>query len=659
MRTRLERPLHLLACDPAAKLFVAAVVLLQVILLLALRVSFNAVFVRGEILLLVSEIGAAAVIALAVETTAGKFRAQALVAAWLAVALVCYADTVYYREFQDFPTYAAAGRAKELAVVWDAIPPLMRWYDGLIAFGAAAVAGGVWLSAKGRHGVRHRRERLKGMLLAALLLATPWIINPKLSGPSTGHIWTVGKTGMLVFHAKDGAGGIVRALTKSRVAQPAEVAQVKRALQRYESFGGADRPMRPFGFARGSNVLVIQLESFQRFALGRVVGGRPVAPFLTDLARQNLYFDNFFTQVGEGRTADADLLVNCSLYPTARGVAYADYASSDYACLPSRLAAAGYSTTAFQGMSPDFWNLADMYKKVGFERFLSLNDFRGAERIGLGISDRAFLDRVAKHLATLRRPFYGFVATLTSHTPFDYPELPRNAEFYREGPSRGAAYVNALHYTDAALQTFFAELGKRGVLENTIVVVYGDHQGIGPAASGFEFVTDVSPEDRLGSFLAKTRVPLIIVLPPSLRQPRTVSAAAGEVDVAPTLLHALGFASPPWFFGKSLWSDSPRVEAMRSGAVASGDLLWLPAGEQSECFEAGVATRHERCAAMRSTGDELLRAADVLITANALGALRRSLGSTDTASYAQLGGRCRRGAERAGTGQAALPLRCG
>jgi lipoteichoic acid synthase len=607
---------------PASVLFVGAVVLLQVVLLLVLRISFVAVSPVSELLLLVSEIGVASAIAIAVERAGGRFRVPALVVIWLLIALLCYADTLYYREFQDFPTYAAVGRAKELTTVMDALPPLIRWYDAFIVLGVAGVAAS--LVAVARRQVwapRSGRRSLHGLGVAMLLIATPWIINPKLSGPWTGRIWLVGKTGFLVYHAKDGLDGVIAARTPRPVAQAAELAEVRLALERYGSSDTSAAATRPYGFGRGLNILVVQIESFQQFAIGRVIGGRPVAPFLTALARQNLYFDNFFAQVGEGRTADADLLANCSLYPPARGVAYVDYEASTYACLPRRLAAAGYSTTAFQGMSPDFWNLSDIYKKVGFERFFSLPHFKGAERIGLGVSDRALLDRVAREVTTLKKPFYAFVATLTSHAPFNYAQLPQHPEFFREGRSSGAHYVNALNYTDAALRDFLGELEREGVLENTIVVLYGDHGGIGRSKTGFAFATGVSPEDRLQSFLTYNRVPLIIVLPPHMRQARTVSETGGEVDVAPTILYALGLTTPRWFLGKPLWNESPRVEAMHSGAIASGNRLWLPGGPGSRCFEAGAPTTEARCTQMRGTGAALLRAADILIARNALGKL--------------------------------------
>ncbi len=129
----------------------------------------------------------------------------------------------------------------------------------------------------------------QGHRAGAILLATPWVINPKLSGPSTGRVRTVEKTGFLVYHAKDGLAAALGKSGQSRVAQPAEVAEVRLALRRHDLLGARGTPMRPFGFAPGLNVLVVQVEALQHFAVGRVINGRSVAPFLTTLAKQNLY----------------------------------------------------------------------------------------------------------------------------------------------------------------------------------------------------------------------------------------------------------------------------------------------------------------------------------------------------------------------------------
>ncbi|MCG4787583.1 glycerol phosphate lipoteichoic acid synthase, partial [Roseburia faecis] len=57
-----------------------------------------------------------------------------------------------------------------------------------------------------------------------------------------------------------------------------------------------------FGIAKGRNVIVIHLESFQQFLIDKKINGQEVTPFLNSLYHgQDTYaFSNFFNQVGQG-----------------------------------------------------------------------------------------------------------------------------------------------------------------------------------------------------------------------------------------------------------------------------------------------------------------------------------------------------------------------
>ena len=623
--------------EPATASFVVAVVLLQVLVLLGLGISFEVLGWLAETMLVASSLGVATLLALLLERMAGRFQGVALATAWLVVAFICYVDTLFFRAFRDFPSYAAAARTRELVVVRSAIPPLVQWVDALGALATLAVAVGlVLLAARSRRRTqrsrRPRGEWLLGLALAGVGILAPWIVNSALRGPSHGRLWVAGKVGLLAYHGRDVLSGVQQHFTRGPAPRPGEVARIRHLLERYHALApseqggaaGTGEVLRPPGFARGLNVLLVQMESLQRSIVWRDIGTRPVTPFLRQLALEHLYFDNFFAQVGEGRTADADLLVHCSIYPSARGVAYVDYADADYDCLPRRLAAAGYSTVAFQGMSPDFWNLADMYRKIGFARFVSMLDFPGDEKIGLGVSDQAFLAHVATALDSLKRPFYAYAVTLSNHAPFDDRELPMQRDFFARGGSMGTRYVNMSAYADAALQSFFSELERRRLLDSTMVLVYGDHGALSRSSPGFEVATGIPPGDDVRAFLAENRVPLIVMLPPLIAGSRAarVLAAGGEVDLAPTVLHALGLPVPQWYFGKPLWTAAPRMEVTHSGGVASGDRLWLPSSVEGTCIEAGKRVRVERCAALKSFGPDLLDAADYLISQNALSSLR-------------------------------------
>ena len=68
-----------------------------------------------------------------------------------------------------------------------------------------------------------------------------------------------------------------------------------------------------FGADKGKNVIIIQMESFQNFLIGLKLDGQEITPNMNKLAGENFYYDNFYTMVGSGTTADAEYVVNTSL----------------------------------------------------------------------------------------------------------------------------------------------------------------------------------------------------------------------------------------------------------------------------------------------------------------------------------------------------------
>lgn len=91
-------------------------------------------------------------------------------------------------------------------------------------------------------------------------------------------------------------------------------------------------------------------------------------------------------------------------------------------------------------------------------------------------------------------------------------------------------YDDAIADFDRDLATIVEALKRRGTLGNTLVAVYSDH--------GMRYSTAV-------------RVPLIVRFPGSAPAGR-IAAPVQNLDLAPTLLAALGVEAPPWMEGRSL-----------------------------------------------------------------------------------------------------------
>ncbi|NLW22866.1 MAG: sulfatase-like hydrolase/transferase [Tissierellia bacterium] len=105
------------------------------------------------------------------------------------------------------------------------------------------------------------------------------------------------------------------------------------------------------------------------------------------------------------------------------GYTYERYADNTFYGLPWLLRDYGYTAWVFHGYEKNFWNRAKAYPNQGFQRFISEEDFKYKETIGFGISDAEFFDQSLEYLKELdaldENPFYAFLITLSSHTPYE------------------------------------------------------------------------------------------------------------------------------------------------------------------------------------------------------------------------------------------------
>ena len=161
------------------------------------------------------------------------------------------------------------------------------------------------------------------------------------------------------------------------------------------------------------------------------------------------------------------------------------------------------------------------------------------EFIGMGLSDESFLTQVAEKMQKMEEPFYSFIITLTSHHPFTMDEkyCKINLKEEHKGTLFGD-YINSINYFDTALQKFFNELKEKGLYEDSIFVIYGDHFGIANYNyPDVYFVKELM--DSQYTYMDMLNVPLIIHIP-EMEKAETIETVAGHVDVLPTLLHLLG-----------------------------------------------------------------------------------------------------------------------
>lgn len=256
---------------------------------------------------------------------------------------------------------------------------------------------------------------------------------------------------------------------------------------------------------QGKNVIVIHAESVMNNVLGLEFNGQEVTPTLNKLAKEGMYFSNFYSEVSVGTSSDTELTYNTSLMPTKSGTAFVSYSDRTYNSTPKYLAEKGYYTFSVHANNADFWNRRAMHNNLGYKKFISKSDFEVTPEttIGLGLADKEFFKQVIPKLVKINKKhenWYGTFITLTNHTPFS--DIDKYGEFdvsiketvthedgtqeevvhpYMEGTKLGN-YFKSIHYADAALGEFLEALEQEGLLDNAIFVLYGDHDARLPKA---------------------------------------------------------------------------------------------------------------------------------------------------------------------------------
>lgn len=349
----------------------------------------------------------------------------------------------------------------------------------------------------------------------------------------------------------------------------------------------------------GKNVLVIHAESIQNFVLNASFNGIDVAPNLKRLASEGLYFSNFYSQESVGTSSDTEFTFASSLMPSSSGTVFMNYFDRNYVTTQKKFKEKGYYVFSMHGNNCSFWNRDITHKSLGYDRFYCYKkDYNIDETIGLGLSDKSFFKQSIpkiKEISENNKHFYGTLIMLTNHTPFtdidavsDYKVTKKYKKYneetneeeeveapYLEGTTIGS-YFKSVHYADQALGELMDGLDKEGILDNTVVIIYGDHDNKLKKSEYSKYYNYVAETD---SYLKKgdegytdvdyyfyelnRKVPLIIWSKD--KQLKTeVKDVMGMIDVSPTLGNMFGFKNK-YALGNDIFSVKDNVVVFPSG----------------------------------------------------------------------------------------------
>ena len=470
-----------------------------------------------------------------------------------------------------------------------------------------------------------------GLFVAGLLLALPTL---RLASQNGSEIFVdtnvryevAARIGWLPYHLSDAVGYLS---FKQRQIGVSERQTLIRFFRNSRKKG--DAPSDLFGVAEGQNLILISAESLHAFPIGLNFDGQEIAPRLSAFAEESLQFVNFHDQTHHGTTSDGEFTALQSLHPLAAGTVSLNYDQNRYHGLPAILSEHGYKTISACGADGRVWHMDEMHPRLGFQESLFSDRFPTTKRIGEWLADSELFTHVAPVLEAQKQPFMAFLLTATNHHPFKLPEQYHVLKLGELDGTLVGNYLQSVHLFDESFGEFLDQLRETGLLDTSIVALYGDHQAFLGNHPELAWLLELPGGSAYHHLLVKKKLPFLIRLP-SGKGAGVRTVAGGHLDISPTLLSLLGIENgAEIMLGRDLTTAGESSVIFRDGSFTNGEFYLvnhLGPISNCNCYSAatGAKANCEPLESLRHRALEQLRMSDMVIQGDLIPFLRDAVG---------------------------------
>lgn len=515
---------------------------------------------------------------------------------------ICFINSVYYNNYVSFASFSLLASTKQAVGVADAITKIFEVKDliFLIPIILFFIMNGILKKKKYFEFVSEIEVgKVRAMNTAIAGLVILGFFVSMLTGTDLSRLkkqwnreYVVMQFGIYVYQFND----LISSL-KPQISPLFGIdTATKEFIEYYRNNPNEDTINRYTNIYEGKNILMIHAESIQNWLLGYSINGVEVTPNLNRIAGEGIYFSNFYAQESVGTSSDTEFTINSSLLPASSGTVFVNYWDRKYPYTTQKLLKdKGYYTFSMHGNNCAMWNRSTMYPSLGYDKFYCYTDsYTIDDVVGIGLSDESFFKQsidIIKEIDATYQRYFGTLIMLSNHTPWDdiedhstynvtMPYIdPVTGESkvapYLEGTTMGD-YIKSVNYADAAIGQLMAGLEEQGLLDDTVIVIYGDHDSKLKKSEysrlyNYDPVTDdiksKDSEDYVNvdyyTYELNRRVPLIIWTKEN-RITTKVTQAMGMYDVQPTLGNMFNFYNR-YAMGNDIFNTTENVVIFPDG----------------------------------------------------------------------------------------------
>lgn len=573
---------------------------------------------------------------------------------------LCIGNCIYYSNYISFASVSLLKTAGEMGGYLDAFENIFKFWDLIFLWQIFAI---VFTNRKLKKRnyyeevkkVEVPKTRFLNMIATAVItlgIFATMVTSTDLSrfNKQWNRSYIVMSFGIYTYQAND----IVASIRTTMNEMFGYDEAYKTFREYYESNNGEKEKNKYSNIFEGKNVIAIHGESLQGFLMNLKFNGKELTPNLNKLAREGIYFSNFYSQESVGNSSDSEFTSLTSLLPSSSGTVFMNYFNRDYETILKALKEKDYYTFSMHANNGSAWNRMNAYKYLGYDNFYYYTkDYDIDEVIGLGLSDKSFFKQSVekiKKLDSKKTNWYGTLVMLSNHTPFnaleddtsysvDYITTEKNANGevvevvnkWLEHTKMGN-YLKSAHYADEALGELMKELEEADLLDDTIIMLYGDHdcklkQSEFKKLYESEYYEDVliDKTDTVGyiddfTYELNTKVPFLIWSKDKVgtKYNKEYTDIMGMMDVAPTLANMLG-VNLKYNLGHDYFSNNNHIVVFPDGNWMTKDLYYNASNDSYRQLDLNISVSLDEITKNTEYAEELIKLSNGIITYDLIG----------------------------------------
>ncbi len=306
------------------------------------------------------------------------------------------------------------------------------------------------------------------------------------------------------------------------------------------------------GYFEGKNLIVIMMESVNEIFINP-----EYYPTFYKLYTEGWSFSNNYSPRNSCATGNNEMSGLTSLYTIYQTCTANTYKENEYfESMFNLFNRAGYVTSSYHDYTNGYYDRTTIHKNMGSGAYYGVDDL-GISHLNVydeWPSDILLMEEAMKRIDTTQ-PFMAWMTTVTSHQPYNvssefgdkYLDLFSDTDYSLEMKR----YMSKLKEVDLALERLLELLDSKGVLDDTVIVLFGDHY---PYAFSSEDVSVALPYDAtLKHNVEKT--PFVIYN--SNLEGAVYSQYTSYMNILPTIANLFNLDyDPRLYFGEDILSNN-------------------------------------------------------------------------------------------------------